>query len=106
MESQRDKTIIGVNFTQPSNVILGAGSLNTTMQAIWQRGNYDEVIIKRIATQCHTEWDTANSGISNTLFIRFHPSLKTCSDIAKKNKSAGHVHFWMLLNINGTIVQT
>jgi len=84
MECQRDKTIMKVNFTQPFNGILGAGRLDTTKCKQFGNGTkYYEIIVKHNATQCDTEWDAANSGISNTLFIRFHSSLETGSDIAK-----------------------
>lgn len=84
MECQRDKTIIKMNFTQPFNGILGAGKLDTSK--CQQAGNGTMYYVLQVAhneTQCDTQWDSANSSIFNTLFIRFHTSLETGLDIAK-----------------------
>lgn len=84
MECQRDKTIIKVNFTKPFSGILGSGRLDTTKCKLNGNGTrYYEISVNHNASQCDTQWDNANNSIINTLFIRFHPSLETGSDIAK-----------------------
>lgn len=84
MECQRDKTIIKVNFTRPFSGTLGSGRLDTTKCKLNGNGTrYYEISVNHNASQCDTQWDNANSSITNTLFIRFHPSLETGSDIAK-----------------------
>lgn len=84
IECQRDKTLIKVNFTRPFNGILGAGKLESTKCKLSGMGSkYYELQVLHNATQCDTQWDNVNSSISNTLFIRFHHSLETGSDIAK-----------------------
>lgn len=84
IECQRDKTIIKVNFTQPFSGTLGSGKLDTTKCKLNGNGTkYYELLVQHNATQCDTQWDNANSSIINTLFIRFHPSLETGSDLAK-----------------------
>lgn len=84
MECQRDKTIVKVNFTKPFNGILSAGRLETTKCKLNGNGaKYYELQVLHNETHCDTQWDNASSSIFNTLFIRFHSSLETGSDIAK-----------------------
>lgn len=84
MECQRDKTIIKINFAQPFNGILGSGRLDTTKCRLNGNGTkYYEISVDHNETQCDTQWDSSTSSITNTLFIRFHQSLETGSDIAK-----------------------
>lgn len=84
MECQRDKTIIRLNFTRPFNGIVGAGKLDTTKCKLNGNGTkVYELHVRHNSTDCDTQWDSANSSIFNTLFIRFHSSLETGSDIAK-----------------------
>lgn len=79
-----DRTLIGVNFTKPFNGILTVGKLETSKCRLEGAGEiYYELEVFHNDTQCDTEWDSANNSISNTLLIRFHPSLETGSDIAK-----------------------
>lgn len=85
MDCQQDRTSLRVNFTRPFNGILGAGNLATTKCKLFGAGErYYELHVLHNATQeCDARWDNATSSISNTLFIRFHQSLETGSDIAK-----------------------
>lgn len=84
MECQRDKTLVKVNFTKPFSGILGAGRLDVTKCKLYGNGTkYYELQVHHNATQCDTQWDSVNSSIFNTLFIRFHQSLETGSDVAK-----------------------
>lgn len=84
MDCQRDKTIIRVNFTRPFNGIISAGKLETSKCKLNGNGtSYYELHVSHNESQCDTEWDSVNSSIFNTLFIRFHSSLETGSDIAK-----------------------
>lgn len=84
MDCQRDKTIMKLNFTKPFNGIIGAGRLETTKcKLIGTGAKYYELQVLHNATDCDTQWDSANSSILNNLFVRFHSSLETGSDIAK-----------------------
>lgn len=84
IECQRDKTIIKVNFSQPFSGTLGAGKLDTTQCKLNGNGTkLYELQVKHNSSDCDTQWDSANSSIFNTLFIRFHPSLETGGDLAK-----------------------
>lgn len=84
MECKRDKTVIKLNFTQPFNGILGAGKLETSECKVLGNGTkLYELQVQHNSTNCDTQWDNGNNSIFNTLFIRFHNSLETGSDIAK-----------------------
>lgn len=84
IECQRDKTVIKVNFSQPFNGILSAGKLDTSQCKLNGNGTkLYEIQVKHNSSRCDTQWDSANSSIFNTLFIRFHPTLETGSDLAK-----------------------
>lgn len=84
IECQRDKTVIKVNFSKPFNGTLGAGKLDTTQCKLVGNGTRQyEIQVKHNSSNCDTQWDSANSSIFNTLFVRFHPSLETGSDLAK-----------------------
>lgn len=84
IECQRDKTVIKVSFSQPFNGTLGAGKLDTTQCKLNGNGTRQyEIQVKHNSSNCDTQWDSANSSIFNTLFIRYHPSLETGKDLAK-----------------------
>lgn len=84
IDCSRDKTLISVNFTRAFNGILAVGKLETSKCRIDGDGKlHYKLAIAHNETQCDTQWDEANKSISNTLLIRFHPSLETGADIAK-----------------------
>lgn len=83
VDCQRDKTLIGLNFTQPFAGLLGAGRLDSTTCKLSGDGasrSY-QLQVPHNATQCQAQWDNSTSSISNTLFIRFHQALETGNDI-------------------------
>lgn len=84
IDCSRDKTIVKMNFTKAFNGIISAGKSDSTRCHLNGDGKkYYELYIAHNETECDTQWDSINSSISNTLFIRFHPSLETGNDIAK-----------------------
>lgn len=84
MECKRDKTIIRLNFTQPFNGISSAGKLDSSECKLFGNGTKQyELQVQHNSTNCDTQWDNQSNSIFNTLFIRFHNSLETGSDIAK-----------------------
>lgn len=84
LDCSRDKTVIKLNFSKPFNGIISAGKLETTDCKLTGNGQqYYELKVQHNATKCDTQWDSVNSSIVNTLFIRFHQSLETGTDLAK-----------------------
>lgn len=84
MDCQRDKTLVRVNFSKPYNGILSVGRIETTKCKLFGDGSKQyEISVNHNATECEAQWDVAHNSITNTLYVRFHSSLETGSDIAK-----------------------
>lgn len=84
MDCKRDKTSLALNFTKPFSGIISIGRLPATKCRIDGDGSKAyQISVNHNATECEAQWDNAHSSIFNTLYVRFHPSLETGSDIAK-----------------------
>lgn len=83
-DCQRNQTNIRLVFNKEFHGIIGTGDLASSPCKILGNGDktYD-LKVNHQSSGCGSSWDKTTSSISNTLSIRFHPTLETGSDISK-----------------------